>query len=351
MIYSAEKIHLRNHAEVDEIKKFLEKFQLDFEKNIDYTVAIRENGQIVATCSKSRDILKCFAIDPSMQGTGITNILLKSIQDKLFEEGIFHSFIFTKPVYETIFTSLGYKVVEKVDKVVLLEGGMGGINKEIKKIASEFSIDSSKPKTALVMNCNPFTLGHRYLIEQSSKSSEEVLLFVVEENKSLFPFKVRYDLVKKGVSDLKNVKVIPGGQYIISSATFPAYFLREAGEFLEAYTTLDAKIFANYFCKKLNITKRIVGDEPYCEVTNAYNKALFKILEKLGISLKTVKRKEGENKTGFISASKVRDSLRRNKGVNTEELSDLIPGTTIEFLLTKEGKEIVEKIISSHTPH
>lgn len=351
MIYSSEKIHLRNPAEVEEVKKFLKKFQLDFEENIDYTVAIRENGQIVATCSKSKDILKCFAIDPSMQGTGITNLLLKSIQDKLFKEGIFHSFIFTKPIYETIFTSLGYKVVEKVDKVVLLEGGMGSIDKELNKIASEFSIDSSKPKTALVMNCNPFTLGHRHLIEQASTNSQEVLLFIVEENKSLFPFKVRYDLVKNGVSDLKNVKVIPGGQYIISSATFPAYFLREAGEFLEAYTNLDAKIFANYFCKKFNITKRIVGDEPYCEVTDAYNKALLKILEKSGVNLETIKRKEGEKKTGFISASKVRESLKINKGVNTDELSDLIPEVTIEFLLSKEGKEIVEKIISSHTRH
>ncbi|WP_319371043.1 [citrate (pro-3S)-lyase] ligase [uncultured Ilyobacter sp.] len=351
MIYSAERIHLRNPSEVDEIKKFLKKFQLDFEEDIDYTVAIRENGQVVATCSKSKDILKCFAIDSSMQGSGITNILLKALQDKLFEEGIFHSFIFTKPIYETIFTSLGYKVVEKVDKVILLEGGMGGIDKELEKISFEFSIDSHIPKTALVMNCNPFTLGHRYLIEQASEISEEVLLFVVEENKSLFPFKVRYDLVKKGVADLKNVKVIPGGKYIISSATFPSYFLRETGEFLEAYTTLDAKIFANYFCKKFNITQRLVGEEPYCEVTSAYNDALAKTLKKFGIGLKTIKRKEGGEETGFISASKVRESIKRNKSVNIDELSKLIPKSTLEFLQSEDGKEIVEKIISSHTPH
>ncbi len=351
MNYSAERIHPRNPSEIDEVKKFLKKFQLDFENDIDYTVAIRERGQIIATCSKAKDILKCFAIDSSMQGTGITNILLKAVQDKLFEESIFHSFIFTKPVYESIFTSLGYKVVEKVDKVVLLEGGIGGINKELEKMSSEFSIDSHRPKTALVMNCNPFTLGHRYLVEETSNTSEEVLLFIVEENKSLFPFEVRYDLVKKGVSDLKNVKVIPGGKYIISSATFPAYFLREAGEFLEAYTTLDAKIFANYFCKKFNITQRVVGDEPYCEVTNAYNEALSKTLEKYGITLKTIKRKEGADKTGFISASKVRESLKKNGAIDEKELSKLIPQSTLEFIQSKEGKEIVEKIISSHTPH
>ncbi|WP_320046107.1 [citrate (pro-3S)-lyase] ligase [uncultured Ilyobacter sp.] len=351
MVYFAERVNLENPTVVNEIKTFLKKYHLNFGDGIDYTVAIREDGKIVATCSKAKDILKCFAIDASMQGSGVTSIILKTLQDRLFDEGIFHSFIFTKPVYESIFRSLGYKVVEKADKVVLLENGIFGIDKTLDKISRDFSIDSVTPKTALVMNCNPFTLGHKFLVEKASQTSKEVLLFVVEEDKSLFPFEVRYDLVKKGVSHLENVKVIPGGKYIISSATFPAYFLREAGEFLEAYTTLDTKIFTNYFCKKFNITKRIVGDEPYCEVTNAYNKALLKNLEKSGISLEIIKRKEGEKQIGFISASKVRESLKRNKDINIEELSDLIPKVTIEFLLSKKGKEIVEKIISSHTPH
>ncbi|WP_319371634.1 [citrate (pro-3S)-lyase] ligase [uncultured Ilyobacter sp.] len=351
MVYFAEKVHLKNPSELKEVKDFLQKFDLGFEDDIDYTVAIREQGEIVATCSKAKDVLKCFAIDNCMQGTGITNIMLKSLQDKLFEEGIFHSYIFTKPVYESIFTSLGYSVVEKVDKVVLLEGGMCGIGKFLDKISSEFSIDSSTPKAALVMNCNPFTLGHRYLVERASANAQEVLLFVVEENKSLFPFDVRYDLVKKGVSDLKNVKVIPGGKYIISSATFPAYFLRESGEFLQAYTTLDAKIFANYFCRKFNILERFVGEEPYCDVTNSYNAALSEILVKSGVNVHVIKRKEGSEETGYISASKVRESIRENDGINSEELSRLIPESTMEFFETYRGKEIIEKIIVSYSPH
>lgn len=351
MVYFAERVNLENPIVMNEVKTFLQKFDLNFEDGIDYTVAIRDEGQIVATCSKSGDILKCFAIDASMQGSGITSIILKALQDRLFKEGIFHSFIFTKPMYETIFTSLGYKVVEKADKVVLLENGISGIDKTLDKISKDFSIDSATPKTALVMNCNPFTLGHRFLVEKASENSEEVLLFVVEEDKSLFPFKTRYELVKKGVSHLKNVKVIPGGKYIISSATFPAYFLREEGEFLEAYTTLDARIFTNYFCKKFNIVKRFVGDEPYCKVTKAYNATLEKILGESGVKLEIIKRKEGEKNSGFISASKVRESLKTHKGINTEELSMLIPQSTLDFIQTSQGKEIVEKIISSHTPH
>jgi [citrate (pro-3S)-lyase] ligase len=351
MVYFAEKVNLENPTVVNEIKTFLKKYHLNFEDGIDYTVAIREDGKLVATCSKSKDILKCFAIDASMQGSGITSIILKAIQDRLFDEGIFHSFIFTKPVYESIFTSLGYKVVEKTDKVVLLENGILGISKALDKISKDFSIDSVTPKTALVMNCNPFTLGHRFLVEKASQTSKEVLLFIVEEDKSLFPFKVRYDLVKKGVSHLENVKVIPGGKYIISSATFPAYFLREEGEFLEAYTTLDAKIFSNYFCKKFNIIQRLVGDEPYCEVTKIYNTTLKKILGNSGIKLEIINRKKDDKDSEFISASKVRESIKLNKGINIEELSRLVPKNTLDFIQTNHGKEIVEKIVSSHTPH
>ena len=91
----AEKINLTNPFEVEEIKGFLEKFDLDFEKGIDYTVAVRRDSAVVATCSKAGNVLKCFAVDDSMQGEGVTNIMIKNLQDKLFEEGIFHSFIFT----------------------------------------------------------------------------------------------------------------------------------------------------------------------------------------------------------------------------------------------------------------
>ena len=349
MSYLAEKINLTNPFEVEEIKKFLEKFDLDFEKGIDYTVAVRSGGAVVATCSKAGNVLKCFAVDDSMQGEGITNIMIKNLQDKLFEEGKFHSFIFTKPEYINTFSSLGYTEVERSEKVALLEGGFGGIEKNLKTLGERYGLSSEVSKTALVMNCNPFTLGHRYLIERASEESEEVVVFLVEEDRSLFPFKTRYELVKNGVKDLENVRVVPGGEYIISSATFPAYFLREKGELLTEYTTLDAKIFGRYFCKKFNIDKRMVGDEPYCEVTRAYNESLEKILKTYGVEVEIIKRKEEDDQA--ISASRVRNSIRENKGVNRGELVYLLPETTLEFLESKEGRVIVGKIIVSTTAH
>jgi [citrate (pro-3S)-lyase] ligase len=152
--------------------------------------------------------------------------------------------------------------------------------------------------------------------------------------------------VKDGIEHLKNVKVIPGGEYIISSATFPAYFLREESARLKAYTELDASIFAKYFCKKLNIKRRYVGNEPYCNVTNAYNETLEEILKQHGIELCIVQRKNyGEHE---ISASIVRGLIKEGR---LEELKNILPSETLHFLDSEKGKEIAEKIKVSKTPH
>lgn len=349
MRYFAEKINLTNPFEVEEVIKFLKKFGLDFEEGIDYSVAVRDNGRIVGTCSKAKNVLKCFAVEDSMRGEGLTNIMIKKLQDKLFEEGQFHSFIFTKPEYTVAFESLGYSEVEKASKVVLLEDGFDKIGDRLSKVGEKYGLESNVLKTALVMNCNPFTLGHRYLIEEASKVSEEVIIFIVEEDRSLFPFKTRYELVRQGVEDLENVKVVPGGDYIISSATFPAYFLKEKGELLKEYTTMDAKVFGRYFCKKFNIIKRMVGVEPYCQVTRAYNESLEEILKNYHVEVEVIERKKDE--TEVISASKVRSSIRVNKGLNREELAKLLPKVTLEYLESEEGQKIVEKIIETDSRH
>lgn len=351
MNYIVEKLHLNNPEEINEVRSFLSTFQLNYEKDIDYTIVIRDSNKIIATCSKSKDILKGFAIDDSLQGEGITNLLIKAIQDKLFQEGIFHSFIFTKPIYETTFESLGYKVIASIDEVTLLEYGFNNIDKVLTSMKKLYNINSNTPKTALVMNCNPFTLGHRYLIEEASIRSKEVLVFIVEEDLSLFPFIDRYKMVKDGVSDLKNVTVIPGGKYIISSATFPGYFLREKNSILNAYTKLDATIFSKYFCKNFNITKRMLGEEPYCPVTKNYNDALVNVLVDHGVEVEIIPRKWISTPENYISASKVRNIIKIKGEEALDQLSEFIPEVTLKYLKSKEGKEIIKKIITSNTPH
>lgn len=341
-----ERVNLRSKEERFQVERFLNSQGLNLDKDVDYTLVIKENEDIRATCSKSGSILKCFAVSPELRGEGITNTLITELINKLFEEGRYHSFIFTKPKNIDIFTSLGYKTVYSVEEAALLESGIYDINKYLKELSNKYNIDSKTPKSALVMNCNPFTLGHQYVIETASKNSEEVLVFIVEENKSLFPFNVRYDLVRKGTEHLKNVKVIPGGEYIISSATFPSYFLREESERLRAYTSLDAGIFAKYFCKEFNIRVRYVGEEPYCAVTKAYNESLMEVLSQYGVELKVISRKK-ENEE-VISASKVRNLIKNGK---FDLLKYYVPKATLDFLNSADGEGIIEKIKNSDSPH
>ena len=255
MYYNVESINLKSQYERKEVEIFLQKFNLRYE-DVDYTVVIRENNDIIATCSKSENIIKCFAIDERYQGLGISNNLISKVTEKLFLEGRYHSFIFTKPENVFLFKGLGYKSIFSTDKVALLESGNKNIETSLEKIKEEYKIDDNKKYAALVMNCNPFTLGHRYIIEKASKENENVIIFIVEEDKSVFPFETRIKLVREGTKDLKNVTVMPGGEYIISTATFPSYFLKQSDDILKEYTKLDCNIFGKYFVSKFNIYQR-----------------------------------------------------------------------------------------------
>ncbi|GAA0123693.1 MULTISPECIES: [citrate (pro-3S)-lyase] ligase [Clostridium] len=341
-----EKINLNKDRDVLEVKDFLKKFNLDLDNDVDYTVVIRQEGEIKATCSKAKSVFKCFAVSEELRGEGVSAILLNGLNDRLFEENIYHSFIFTKPENIEIFSGLGYKLIETVEKVALLENGIYNIESYLYKLSKKYNLEEKKERSSLVMNCNPFTLGHLYLIEEAAKVSEEVLVFIVEENKSLFPFDVRYNLVKNGTEHLRNVKVIPGGEYIISSATFPSYFLRKKDDILEAYTSLDGKIFGKYFCNKFNINKRFIGEEPYCQVTSQYNKSLKEILPKFNVDVIEIPRKSYEDIA--ISASKVRELIKEE---NMNKIKEMVPKVTYDFLNAKEGVEIREKIKLSNSPH
>ncbi|WP_373897491.1 [citrate (pro-3S)-lyase] ligase [Haloimpatiens sp. FM7315] len=341
------KINLKQNSEVEEVEKFLESFNLILDKDVDYTVVLRNNvDKIVATCSKAKTVFKCFAVSSDLQGEGVTSTLITDLIDRSFNEGIYHNFIFTKPQNIDIFSSLNFKLVQKVEKVALLERGIYHIETVLKDIIDKYSIDLNKKRASIVMNCNPFTKGHRYLIEKAALDFEEVLVFIVQEDKSLFPFKERYELVKKGVEDLQNVKVIPGTEYIISSATFPSYFLRKEDERLRQYTKLDASVFGKYFCRELNIRTRLLGEEPYCKVTRAYNVALKEVLKDYEVKVIELKRKEFMGEA--ITASKVRDYIKKDR---MKELEGLVPKVTFAFLNTKRGKEIVENIKKSNSPH
>ncbi len=187
---------------------------------------------------------------------------------------------------------------------------------------------------AIVMNCNPFTLGHQYLIRQSAEKVDHLYIFVVEEDKSFFPFEDRIKLVRAGTRDLKNVVVVPSGKLIISSVTFPGYFSKDSPGSVGVDTSLDVDIFGRYIAAPLGITKRFVGEEPIDVVTRSYNESMKEILPRYGIEVDEIKRKEQAG--DVISASRVRKALKTG---DFGLIKSLVPDTTYKYLCKRFREE------------
>jgi len=183
---------------------------------------------------------------------------------------------------------------------------------------------------AIVMNCNPFTLGHRYLIEYATSKVEHLYIFVVEEDKSEFSFKDRYKLVIQNTSDLKNVTVLPSGKFIISSLTFDAYFGKSSvseEQAIEQDVSFDLLIFVAAIAPTLNIKIRFVGQEPFDPLTRHYNEEMKKLLPEYGCNVVEIPRLEKDSNA--VSASRVRKFL---KDGNFEDIRKIVPEATFRYL-------------------
>ena len=185
-----------------------------------------------------------------------------------------------------------------------------------------------KPRIgAIVMNCNPFTLGHRYLVDTALKYCDYLIVFVVEENKSIFPFEDRIELVRKGLADLNNVRIIPSGKFIISTLTFAEYFNKSNLQDVKIDTSMDVTIFAKEIAPCLDISVRFAGSEPFDHVTSQYNQSMHALLSQYGIEMKEIPRYEVDGQA--VSASRVRQLLSEEKW---DSISKLVPSSTLEYL-------------------
>lgn len=338
-MFFSDEINLKNPKEVEEIKAFLKIFNVDFDFP-DKTYVIRVDGDIIATGSASGNILKYFFAKCTYSGQGAIGIIYNSLLEYMIQMGYSSYFIFTTPNNKTIFESLGLNEVFSTDRVILLEGGFYNYNNWIDKVKKIVGEKRGK-RGAIIVNCNPMTLGHKYLITKALEEVDELLIFVVEEDLSIFPFEARYNILVNEFKLDKRVKILKGGPYIISRGTFPTYFIKQKDEMLEIYTELDAKIFAKKIAKDLDIEIRFLGSEPKDIVTLAYNESLKEILENEDIDVKIITRIESDNRP--ISASYVRALLKTGKIDNAYML---LPNSTIEFLKSELGIDVINRIKS-----
>ncbi len=327
--------------EKQEVKQFLATFKLDYEGDIDQTILLKEANKIIATASTSHNVIKCVAIDPTYQGQNLLATLMSEMIKRLASRGIHHYFVYTKEEQAHLFKALGLKQIVLTMEVALFEGG-DTIQNKLQQLKETYKI-SKKPKAAVVVNANPMTKGHFHLIKTVAEQHEAVLVFVVSEERSIFPFEVRFKIVKDACKELENVTVLPSLEYLVSYATFPKYFMKQESKIREEHALIDVLIFKEYYMKIFNIQHRYVGEEPISPMTEMYNHTMRKYLNQ---RFHIIPRKTLNNVP--ISASTVRKLLKKN---GLDAISPYVVKETFDFLQTSQGQKIIESIKNHDARH
>lgn len=342
------------------IEAFLKRNGLRFDDMHYYAAITDDDGEMIAGGGLKGNVIKCVAVDDAHKGEAIANTLISHLIAHANEEGHSNVMLFTKPKNRQLFESLSFRLLAEAPEAVLMETGIGGINnmvEQLEKIKEEGEVckennqeckeeektnlnittpqhlnpSTPQPLTTttplrgvVVMNCNPFTLGHRYLIEQAAKQVERLFVMVVREDCSLFAYAERKAMVEQGVAHLKNVTVIDGSEYAISQATFPTYFLKRLDDAADTQMLLDLDLFRRHIAPALGATVRFVGTEPTDRLTRRYNQLMHEVLA----DVREIVRLEKEGNA--VSASRVRKAMEQG---DMSTIRQLVPPTTLPYII------------------
>lgn len=342
------------------IEAFLKRNGLRFDDMHYYAAVTDDDGEMIAGGGLKGNVIKCVAVDDAHKGEAIANTLISHLIAHANEEGHSNVMLFTKPKNRQLFESLSFRLLAEAPEAVLMETGIGGLgdtvealkkireegevckenNQECKKeektnlnITTPQHLNPSIPQPlttttplrgVVVMNCNPFTLGHRYLIEQAAKQVERLFVMVVREDCSLFAYAERKAMVEQGVAHLKNVTVIDGSEYAISQATFPTYFLKRLDDAADTQMLLDLDLFRRHIAPALGATVRFVGTEPTDRLTRRYNQLMHEVLA----DVRETARLEKEGNA--VSASRVRKAMEQG---DMSTIRQLVPPTTLPYII------------------
>ena len=337
MSYTLSEIRTEDRRSMDQARALLHQEGIALDANLDYTCGLfDEDCHLAATGSSFGSTLRCFAVDRSHQGEGLLNQIVTHLIERLTGQGRTHLFVYTKVGTAKFFQDLGFYEIARVENTLsFLENRKNGFARFCARLAQR---GTEEPAAAIVMNANPFTLGHLALVERAAGEFPAVHLFVLEEDASLVPFAVRWNLVTEGVAHLSNVVCHKSGPYLISSATFPSYFLKDEAAVIQGHARLDLALFGQ-IAKALNLTARYAGKEPSSQVTGLYNQVMARELPKKGIRFIEVPRTARDGVP--ISASTVRKLIHDR---NLEDIRPLVPESTWQFFHTPEARPVIASI-------
>ena len=319
-----------------------------------YLAVLSAEGAILAGGGLQRDILKCLAVSAEARSLGLSVPLISRLLSVASERGYTNVKVFTKPENLSVFESLGFRLLASAPKAILLENGRG--------LADYCAYLRAHPASGvIVMNANPFTLGHKYLIEQADFSTRPIglgrndkdmatglgrndktsvissdarraeprnlVIIPVKEDASRFPYTERLAMLRAGAGDLADV--VEGSDYQISAATFPTYFLKNLSDAAETQMRLDIDLFGRHIAPALGATVRFVGTEPADPLTARYNALLKELLPKYGVQLVEIPRLTIEQS---VTATEVRALLDEGR---FKAASALTPASTWPYLLAE----------------
>ena len=336
--YAVSKVYSSDKHSNSQIEKLLLAEGIRRDRNLDYTCAVYdEDYNVIATGSCFGNTLRCMAVSHEHQGEGLMNQVVSHLVQHEYERGINHLFLYTKCNSAKFFGDLGfYEIVRIADQVVFMENRRTGFSDYLSELSK--TKRDGKNVAALVLNANPFTLGHKFLVEKAAGENDILHVFIVSEDASLVPFDVRKRLVIAGTSHLHNIVYHDTGPYIISGATFPSYFQKDDEAVIESHANLDLEIFVR-IAESLGINARYVGEEPKSLVTGIYNRIMSAKLPEHGIRCVIVPRKmEGGR---VISASDVRQAIKDGR---LDEIRGLVPESTYEYFAGGEGEGVIARI-------
>ena len=338
--YSILKVYKNDKKANAAIEKLLIQEGIRRDKNLDYTCAAYDDDcNVIATGSCFGNTLRCMAVSHEHQGEGLMNEIVSHLIQYEYNRKIYHLFLYTKCNSAKFFGDLGfYEIIRIENQIVFMENRRTGFNDYLNELAKNKI--TGKKIAALVLNANPFTLGHQYLIEKASHENDFLHVFIVSEDASLVPFEIRKRLIIEGTSHLKNLVYHDTGPYIISSATFPSYFQKDDRAVIESHANLDLSVFVK-IAETLGINARYVGEEPKSLVTGIYNKIMASKLPEHGIKCIIVPRKTESGSGDFISASNVRQLIKEG---NFEKMKSLVPESTYKFFTSPEAENVIKRI-------
>ena len=336
--YSLSWIDLHSGAERARVEELLRRQGIRLDANLDRCLGIFDaEDTLIATGSCFRNTLRCIAVSSAQLGKGWMEPLVSRLCETVFEQGYINVYVYTKAVAAPYFKALGFHEIVSIDEgVSFLEYKRSGFPSYLRRLSA---CRGKKAACAVVMNANPFTLGHRYLVEQAAKDYAAVHVFVVSEDCSAVPFAVRKTLVERGCADINGVCVHSSGDYIISSATFPSYFLEDESQTVRAQAKIDAVIFTR-IAETLGVDCRYLGSEPLSDTTAIYNEILSEVLPEAGIACRILPRL-ADSRGETISASKVRAFIRQGR---LPDISEYVPASTLAYFLSPEAAPVIDRI-------